>query len=205
MPLRLWLNDVPSGHYGNALPALADLNAVVQEVLSLPALPTFTIATCDAGYPASLEPGIADGLHAHFAKWGANARGRLGYLDPMRYRIRNPQAGETSSTDHLAWLRLLSNGFSRPAMSVHFTGHRNWVNLRPEVTRMHHDGVTAGFPHSLTGSHKHYHVVVNIRCSTDATALELAHRLQQAVDAAWTHWAAAVGTDTPNKLTLVVQ
>jgi hypothetical protein len=45
-PVRLWLNDIPDGYYGNALPGLTGINELVQRVLGLSSAPQNVVAIC---------------------------------------------------------------------------------------------------------------------------------------------------------------
>ena len=192
-PIRLWLNDIPNGHYGNALPGLGRINATVQQVLGLAAAPQSVFVVCGSPWPDCLAqpPGI--NLTDTLAAWGDNAHARLGFLDPMRYRVNNGEGGETDSASHQEWLRLLSTE-ACPVISVHFTGHRNWNDLRPEVQHMHADGFANGYHHTLVARHGHYHAVCNIKTAQSSQAARtLAGNLQQMLEAAWGAWFQAIG------------
>jgi len=204
-PLRMWLNDLPHGHYGNALPALAATNQAVQQILGLVEPSGHVVSTCGHPYAQSLTPPAAGSLQATLGAWGHGAVARLGFLDPMRYRIAHPRPAETSSADHGQWLDLLAVGFPGPVTSVHFTGHRNHPELQADVAQMRADGTAHGYPHSVTASHAHYFVVALLRDpGGDAAALVKAHTLAEAIAAQWNHWCAAIG-HAPCALTLHVE
>lgn len=188
-PIRMWLNDIPIGHYGNAIPALARISTSVQTILGLAIAPTNQVITCDHPFPSSLIPPAQNNLTNILNMWGNNAHARLGFLDPMRYRINNANANETDSINHQHWLSLLINGFKNPVMSVHFTGNRNWPQLRNEINAMHDDCINTGYLHSVIANYAHYHVVTciyhpNGQPATHQLALDLCHAIRQA----WNNW-----------------
>lgn len=192
-PIRLWLNDIPNGHYGNALPSLTAINGVVQQVLALPAAPTSPVVVCAEPWPDAVSQPSATSLTNTLAAWTGPTYARVGFLDPMRYRINNGRAGETDSISHQQWLRLLATRNDCPVISVHFTGHNNWKLLRDEIQSMHNDGVMTGYPHTFVASHSYYHAVCNIRSPEGPEAAhELAVALQRMVQTAWNSWFQAI-------------
>jgi hypothetical protein len=203
--LRMWLNDIPQGHYPNTLPALAAIEVTVQAVGALPAPWCCDhLVICETPWPGSLVAPAPNNLTATLQAWGATAHARLGYLDPNRYRILNGQGPETDSSSHRTWLALLATGTPRPVISVHFTAHRNYTELRPEVQQLHADGVAEGYQRTLMTSHSYYHTVCNIRHPDgEAAAHQLATELQAAVQSAWAGWFAAIGAGA-NALNTVV-
>ena len=108
---------------------------------------------------------------------------------PIRYRVNNGAAGETDSTSHREWLRLLSAGMACSVISVHFTGHNDWQTLRPEIEHMHADGGANGYHHTLVARHSYYHAVCNINAPQGPEASRaLARDLQRVLEAAWGVW-----------------
>jgi len=195
-PIRFWLNDIPNGHYDNSLTELTTINAIAQQVLALPATPTGATIVCDEPWPASLTQPAGTSLTNTLAAWTEPVQARVGFLDPMRYRIDNGNGGETDSSSHREWLRLLATGHACPVISVHFTGHNNWRTLRPEIQSMHGDGVATGYPHTVVACHSYYHVVCNVRSPAGAeTAKALAIALQRAIQTAWSSWFQTIGRD----------
>lgn len=190
--LRLWLNDVPEGHYGNALPGLGAIAKDVRSLLGRSLPPGSEVVTCSTAYPDSLQQG-ADSLRSVLAGWPDGASARLGFLDPMRYRVSDPVPGETSSSDHRLWLRLLAAGFGRPVVAVHFTGHRDWARLRPEVEEIRMDAAAEGYVAALTSSWAHYHVLALVRDPAgDGAAFDFARKLEANLEEEWRAWCAAV-------------
>jgi hypothetical protein len=188
-PIRLWLNDIPNGHYGNALPGLTTINAIAQQVLALPATPSSETLVCGEPWPDSLTHPTESSLTHTLTAWTQPAHARIGFLDPTRYRISNGLGGETDSFSHRQWLLLLASDDACPVISVHFTGHNHWPTLRSELQSMHEDGVATGYPHTLVACHSYYHVVCNIRSPKGPEATHaLAVTLKQMVQAAWTSW-----------------
>jgi len=199
-PIRLWLNDIPHGHYGNALPGLAAINATVQRVLALTVAPQNVVVVCEDPWPDCLRINLSDTL----ANWEDKPHARIGFLDPMRYRVNNGAAGETDSASHLEWLRLLSDGMACPVISVHFTGHNDWQTLRPEIEQMHADGRAKGYLHTLVARHSYYHAVCNVKAPQGSEASRaLARDLQRVLEAAWGGWFTTTGR-MPDGLTIEV-
>ncbi len=200
-PLRLWLNDVANGHYGDALLGLARISSTVRQIFRRPDASECTVVTCEQPWPDSLAPPSPNNLSKTLDAWGSsNGHARFGFLDPMRYREKLAQEGETDSDNHKSWLALLSRGFERTIISGHFTGHNNWVDLRREIQCMHQDGLESGYNHTFVGRHDHYHVVCNIKHPQGGDAAHtVASHLQEAVQTAWRNWHDAIGIQ-PYKL-----
>lgn len=193
-PIRLWLNDIPNGHYGNALPGLAAINKIVQQVLALALAPNGPIVVCGESWPDSLIKPPKTNLADTLAAWMGPTQARIGYLDPMRYRIKNGGPGETDSMSHQHWLRLLATGSACTVISIHFTGHNHWSTLRPEIQSMHNDGIATGYPHTLVVRHSYYHVVCNFKTPEGPEAAHLlAFTLQELVQSAWRSWFQTIG------------
>jgi hypothetical protein len=107
----------------------------------------------------------------------------------MRYRLESGRTGETDSSSHREWLRLLSADVDSPVVSVHFTGHSDWPTLRPEIEAMHVDGCANGYDHTVVVWHSYYHAVCNVRTPEGLRAgSELARELEHAVGSAWDAW-----------------
>lgn len=199
-PMRLWLNDIPDGHYGNALPGLAAINATVQRFLALTVAPQNVVVVCEDPWPNSLRINLGETL----ADWEDKPHARVGFLDPMRYRVNNGAAGETDSASHCKWLRLLSDGMACPVISVHFTGHNDWQTLRSEIEQMHADGRANGYHHTLVARHSYYHTVCSVRAPQGSEeSLALARDLQRVLEAAWCGWFTTTGR-MRDKLTIQV-
>ena len=193
-PTRLWLNDTRNGHYGDAIPDLMEINLKAQQVLALPEPPVAETVVCNRPWPESLFLPGETSLATTLAAWEVPARARVGYLDPMRYRINDRRPDETDSSSHQQWLQLLTTKHDGPVISVHFTGHNHWKTLRPEIQRMHEDGLETWYPHSLVSSHRFYHVVCNVRSPAGAeTAHGIATSLADAVSTAWQDWFRVIG------------
>jgi hypothetical protein len=183
-PIRLWLNDIHDGHYGDAIPGLATMAGTLQRVLGLDAPPEIPVVVCDDPWPACLTK-----LRDTVAAWMKDTSARVGFLDPMRYRRESGAAGETDSASHRKWLRLLVAETECPVVSVHFTGHNDCPTLRREIERMHADGAANGYAHTVVFRHSYYHAVCNGRNPDgQAAEAELAHDLEHAVDSAWRTW-----------------
>lgn len=204
-PLRMWLNDLPAGHYGDALPSLGAMNESVREVLALEAAPENVVVACPTPYPLSLRSSAAASLGAVLAAWPGDSVARLGFLDPMRYRVTDPRAGETSSADHRLWLQLLAERCSGPVGSVHFTGHRDWATLPAEVAQMRADGIEEGYTSAVTASHAYYHVVVLVlHPRGEEAAHHLARGIAGSIESQWQAWSCAIRRRRPCTLNVVV-
>lgn len=119
VPCRMWLNDIRDGHYGDAVPELEKVATLAAALcpMECDAVNDLDVRVSDVDYPDStLE--LAKVLRA----WQPAGGSRLGFLDPMRYRIQGRQGPETSSEDHRKWLRQIA--FDGPTCAVHFTGRR---------------------------------------------------------------------------------
>ncbi len=196
-PLRLWLNDIPNGHYRNGIHGLAKINTNVQQVLGLVAAPENVVVTCDQRWPDSLIPPSPNNLSQTLEMWGSsNIHARLGFLDPKLYRENNPRDSETDSESHQCWLRLLSDGFSHLIISIHFTGNSHTPHIGPAVRQMHQDGLAAGYQRTLISRHAHYRLVCNIKHPDgDRGARMTAAQIQMAIRAAWNNWYNAIGRE----------
>jgi hypothetical protein len=78
-PLRLWLNDIPDGHCGNALPGLEAIEVTVQRVLGLDAPPD------NPGY--RMRRGMAGLSHQVEGHIGGHCVGRLRQCTPTAARM----------------------------------------------------------------------------------------------------------------------
>lgn len=202
---KLWLNDRPDAdpdaHYPNAITELRGLPGLVGTLLSTKA-DRLDVEVCDTEYPDSL----AD-MRETVAAWNAIAgrKVRLGFLDPMKYSVENPEPNYTSSEDHQRWLKQLAMGNPETVVSVHFTWSQNGPVLSHELYMMSRDRVKARFPVSLEFRHSGYAVVVLVRADLNA-ARGMAASLETAVASAWLDWHTIVGrAPSPLASTLRVQ
>jgi hypothetical protein len=189
------LNDIPDGHYGNALPALAALNTAVEQILpDHLALDNPTVA-CGSPYPQSIEPGEPSGLTQTLAHWTEAASARIGFLDPMRYRVNEARPGETSSADHRTWLSLIANDFGGPVIAVHFTGHRDHPTLNAEVTSILNDGQQCGYQHAVVAQYATYRTIALVRDPHGQEAADArARMIAAAAEEQFCLWLKGVGT-----------
>jgi hypothetical protein len=200
-PIRMWLNDIRYGDYGNASSRLEKINAVVQQVLGLPRAPQNTVVTCEVDWPHSLALPASKNLTETLAVWGTDAHARLGFLDPMQYQKHRAESNKTNSTGHQRWLKILSNGFPRLIISVHFTANRNRLPRDLSLEDMHQDGLAQGYQRTFMAGHRHYRVVCNIKHPNgEEAALTLVTQLQETVQAAWDNWFRVIGRN-PYRLT----
>ncbi|MCC6668596.1 MAG: hypothetical protein IT375_32930 [Polyangiaceae bacterium] len=195
--VRWWLNDLDVGaHYEGALSGIRRFHEIVaklepSDVASVP------VVACGEPYPDSLRS-----LEATVQAWADEEHAssvHLGFLDPMRYTIDGAAGPQTSSEDHRAWLRTLRTGCKGLCVSVHFTGHRQWTTLRPEVEHLRRDGHVEGYAGSLTAWHSYYATTVSVAHPTPGVAEEFLATLRGRLPTAWRAWC---GTK-PLALTLV--
>jgi hypothetical protein len=175
--LRIWANDIPNGHYGNAIPSLHDIPRVVREILP-ECKPSIDISVCDVAYPLSL-----DLLEKTLQAWGQSRGALLGFLDPMRY-VRDSMPGPyTHPSDHRRWLSILREwSSSQVSLAVHFTANNDWNSRRDELEPLRKDLIESGFPFWLEIGRQHYVVSVGSRHKETIEALE------SRVTASWSEW-----------------
>jgi hypothetical protein len=176
--LNLWANDIPDGHYGNAIPSLTNIAEVVREILP-ESSPSINVEVCDDPFPLSL-----DNLSTTVDRWGPKLGALLGFLDPMRY-VRDLRSGPyTHSADHRRWLRILSKW--QPAVSLHFTGNSDSASLLAELDALRLDLKQSGFPFWLEIRRQHYVV------SVGSAVIETLDALESRVIASWSAWCGRV-------------
>jgi hypothetical protein len=137
---RMWLNDIRDGHYGDAIPLLEETDALANAIYGVEqgATRTFSLCVSEANYPDSIIE-----LAKVLDDWHPRGGARLGFLDPMRYRIQGRRRAETSSEDHRQWLRRIAfEGFT---CAVQFTGHCDHPSLERELCSLHDDAVAEGY------------------------------------------------------------
>lgn len=165
--LRLWLNDIPDGHYSNALHSLGNLAGLVRELIPDEAAP-MVVTTCGVPYPDAI-----DHLQATLSAWQGSVAAVLGFLDPMRYRL-DPIAGPyTRSQDHRRWLKPLRDW--RSSFAVHFTGNSDFPTLASELEALRQDLKASGFSSWLEIRRQHY--VVSVASQDSLRLNELASRI----------------------------
>jgi hypothetical protein len=140
----------------------------------------------DIAYPDSIAA-LSDVLK----DWDqvARAGARLGFLDPMRYRIAGRGCAETSSEDHRRWLAQLA--FDGPTVAVQFTGHNDHASLERELCALHEDALAEGYRTSRCFKRQHYAVFFSSRCSLPEKAEKMAGDLEGRVQRAWNSWCRA--------------
>jgi hypothetical protein len=185
-PIKFWLNDLNSApHYPNTMAGLQEFDSTISG-LAPTGPPLAALVTCGIPYPQSITSSLQPTLRSWRA--GGSAPRRIGYLDPNRYKIVGASGPCTSSTDHKLWLKTLRSGDPPLAVSVHFTAHRNWPTLRPEVAQLQQDTTDAGYSACVTCQHKHYHAVVSLFHRDAGRAAELRATLESRIFAAWQRW-----------------
>jgi hypothetical protein len=202
--LRMWLNDLPDGegHYTGAVSGLRALGETVCSLFPEVTAPA-AVTVCEMRYPSSLAH-----LATTLRDW-RNERppsGRIGFLDPMRYKTASAVGPHTSPADHNNWLRTLREGLEGPVLSVHFTGRTKMSELEAKILALYEDGVAAGFPISRTFMQCHYVVCVNVfHPSGRGEAARLADELIALVQRAWAEWNRLFGGggETPGPLTVI--
>jgi hypothetical protein len=176
---HIWANDIEEGHYGNAIPALEDLEAVVRRIVPGSEASLMTVV-CSAPYPDSIPD-----LKTTLEQWGGTVDVVLGFLDPMRY-VREPRGGPyTSSSDHKRWLWALRAPAT--ALAVQFTGNSDSTSLTSELDALHSDLEDIGFPFWLEVRRQHY--VVSVASRTP----EVLNLVERKTIASWSSWCDIVG------------
>jgi hypothetical protein len=185
---RMWLNDVPNGHYGDAIPQLRQIHALATSAYGANsiAVDRLDVRVSDIAYPDSLAD-LVDALK----EWDGVARAgaRLGFLDPMRYRIHGRQNAETSSEDHRRWLAQLA--FEGHTVAVQFTGHSDNPSLERELCALHEDSLAEGYLTSRCFKRQHYAVFFASRCAIPEESEKMAADLEHHVQRAWNSWCRA--------------
>ncbi len=128
VPCRMWLNDIRDGHYGDALPELEKLATLAAALCGMKrdAVSDLSVHVSDVDYPDSILE-----LAKVLRTWQPPGGCRLGFLDPMRYRVQGRHGPETSSEDHRRRLRQIA--FDGLTCAVHFTGHSDHPSLEREL------------------------------------------------------------------------
>ncbi len=181
---RMWLNDLPDGHYGDAIPHLKQVAKIAAATYGLDCTAQdFEVRVADAPYPSSL-----DDLAETLKTWTALAPpgARLGFLDPMRYRIDGRGNAETSSEDHRRWLGHLA--FEGHTVAVQFTGHSDHPSLHRELVALHDDSRAEGYAASLCFKREHYAVFCAGRSPVPGAAAAILANVEDAVHHAWRSW-----------------
>jgi hypothetical protein len=181
---RMWLNDLPDGQYGNAIPELRQIPKTAARTYDLHGAGNgFEVRVPAAPYPHSL-----DNLLETLNQWSAlgAAGGRLAFLDPMRYRIKGRGSAETSGEDHRRWLDCLA--FDGCTVALHFTGHSDHPSLEREFVALHDDSRAEGYAASLCFKREHYAVFCASRSPVLGAAAALLAQLEDAVHRAWRSW-----------------
>ncbi len=182
---RMWLNDIPDGHYGNAVPALQEIDKLIAAAFTSgdAEVAPLEVVVSDSSYPDSLSH-----LSCTLDRWSVlgEAASRLAFLDPLRYRIRDRLPAETSSEDHRRWLRLVA--FDQPTLAVHFTGHRDHPSLENELGSLHDDAKSEGYSATRAFKREHYVVFVAVRGSQSVTGEALANAVEERTRTTWADW-----------------
>jgi hypothetical protein len=147
VPCRMWLNDIRNGHYGDAIPQLKRITAKARAIYKIKGV--LTVRISDAPYPNSIMD-----LARVLQEWNPLPGARLGFLDPMRYRMQDRKDVETSSKDHRCWLAQIA--FDGLTCAVHFTGHSDQRSLEQELRSLHDDAVAEGYTASRAFKRQHY-------------------------------------------------
>ena len=176
IPCRMWLNDIRNGHYGDAIPELERIYEIARAIYG----PlkgedsSFAVRVSDTAYPGSLGD-----LARVLPEWTPAPGARLGFLDPMRYRMVGRQAAETSSEDHRCWLAQISH--DGLTCAVHFTGNSNQPDLPAEIGSLQMDAVAEGYTASRAFKRQHYVVFVAVRSPAAGEAECVAAEIEKRV------------------------
>jgi hypothetical protein len=121
-------------------------------------------------------------------EWNPVPGARLGFLDPMRYRVegRRRQAAETSSGDHRRWLAQIA--YEGLTCAAQFTGNRNSLDLEAELCSLQRDAVAEGYTASRASKRQHSVVFVAVRSPANADAEGVADEVEGRIQRAWKLW-----------------
>lgn len=182
----MWLNDIHKGRYGDAIPHVKRLECTARAVYGVQQgkRSSLTVRVSDAAYPAS----IAD-LARVLSEWNPAPGARLGFLDPMRYRVQDRRAEETSSEDHRRWLAQIA--FDGLTCAVQFTGNSNSLDLLRELSSQHDDALVEGYAASRPFKRQHYVVFLAIRSSVSREPEALADEIEGRIQTSWNFWGQA--------------
>jgi hypothetical protein len=183
IPCRMWLNDIREGHYGDAIPELERICGIAQAIYrpSTAEDSSLTVRVSDTAYPGS----FAD-LARVLPEWNPAPGARLGFLDPMRYRVEDRQSAETSSEDHRRWLAQIA--YEGLTCAIHFTGNRNSLDLEAELCSLQRDAVAEGYAASRAFKRQHYVVFVAVRSPTTGEPEGVADEIEGRIQRAWKSW-----------------
>lgn len=182
--IRMWLNDVPDGHYGDCIADLKRIEEIAQATYSRRfARDCLELSVSATPYPRS----IAD-LQDCLAVWsdGPPPAARLAFLDPMRYRIANRGPADTSSNDHRSWLIAVRS--EALTLALHFTGNSDHPSLNRELDSLQKDSIGAGYLESVCFAKEHYAVFIAINDSSREKCSTLSSDLERHVQEAWADW-----------------
>jgi hypothetical protein len=179
----MWLNDIRNGHYGDAIPELERIYEIARAIYG----PlkgedsSFAVRVSDTAYPGSLGD-----LARVLPEWTPAPGARLGFLDPMRYRMEGRQAAETSSEDHRRWLAQIA--YHGLTCAAHFTGNRNSLDLEAELRSLQRDAVAQGYTASRAFKRQHYVVFVAVRSPATGDPEGIASEIEGRIERAWKSW-----------------
>lgn len=158
--VRMWLNDMPNGRYGNTISKLRHMNAIVKKILKRKPIYAKEIRTSGIKYPHSLNR-----LRMVLKEWSSSKdkdAAIIGYLDPWYYRNTSRRTDTTSSQDHRQWLKLIASMNYSLSISVHLTVNTNRKKLKQELQHMYEDGIEFGFYKNITFLLDYFAVSVSI-------------------------------------------
>lgn len=157
--LRMWLNDIPAGRYGDATKTLRQIDTIATQILDSKCKDIVEISVNPEKYPESLAH-----LTGILKEWSVREHclAIIGYLDPWYYRFEQERSDVTSPQDHQRWLKLISSVGHDLVISVHFTANNQADELKEELMQMQKDGVTSGFDENRAYIFDHFAISISI-------------------------------------------
>ena len=191
----MWLNDIRDGHYGDAIPQLEQIEGLARAIYGIQNgnRTSLTVRVSGVAYPDSLLD-----LAQVLREWTPPPGARLGFLDPMRYRMRDRQAAQTSSEDHRRWLAHIA--FEGLTCAVHFTGNNDHPSLERELSSLHDDAAAEGYAASRAFKREYYVVLLAVRSPVHGEPERVAAEIEGRVRRAWDSWGQAFAWRHPWEL-----
>ncbi|OGT22464.1 MAG: hypothetical protein A3C55_00445 [Gammaproteobacteria bacterium RIFCSPHIGHO2_02_FULL_42_13] len=157
--IRMWLNDIPDGRYGDATVDLRQIAQMANKILGDQSTCKMDITVCSTSYPASLLS-----LCNTLKTWTDSASSAIliAYLDPWYYRITPERSDSTSSSDHQQWLKFITSAGHDVVISIHFTANFDRLFLQKELKQMYQDGLKFGFDGNIAFVLDYFAVSVSV-------------------------------------------
>ena len=194
-PCRMWLNDIRNGHYGDAIPQLKKIEATARAIYEIEDDNRTSLQSMSR--TLHIPNSMVD-LASVLREWKPAATARLGFLDPMHYRMRDRRPAETSSADHRCWLALIAlDGLT---CAVQFTGNRIQPRLERDLHSLHDDAVAEGYTASRAFKRQNYVTFRALRSPVSEEPERIAAEIEERVRREWDSWRKAFACRRPWQL-----